>query len=133
MEILATKKINLSQQEKDVPMVKKYNDTLNKKDYVIALRVNALLYNTLQNYLFAMHNVSDYTFTSISDVLRHILLQIEGGELQNKGAIRCDDKTYVDVTVRVTEKQKIFWSSLPNRLKRVIMEKAIIEFSQKNK
>jgi hypothetical protein len=133
MELLATKKINLSQQEKFTPITNKNNDDLNKKDCVVALRINALLYNTLQNYLSAMHNVSDYTFTSVSDILRHILSQIQHGESQNKGVMRFDDKRYVDVTIRVTEQQKIFWSSLPNRLKRTIMEKAIIEFAQKNK
>ena len=133
MELLATKKTNLSQQEKFTPITNKNNDDFNKKDCVVALRINALLYNTLQNYLSAMHNVSDYTFTSVSDILRHILSQIQHGESQNKGVMRFDDKRYVDVTIRVTEQQKIFWSSLPNRLKRTIMEKAIIEFAQKNK
>ena len=109
----------------------KNNDDLPKKICVIALRIDTLLYNTLQNYLSAMHNVSDYTFSSISDILRHILLQIESGELQNSGVVRSDNKT-TEITIRVNESQKHFWSSLPHP-KRAIMEKAIISFTQKNK
>lgn len=133
MELLAAKKTTLAKQEIHEKITNKNNDDLPKKDRVIALRIDTLLYNTLQNYLSAMHNVSDYTFSSISDILRHILLQIESGELQNSGVVRSDNKTYIEITIRVNESQKQFWSSLPNRLKRAIMEKAIISFTQKNK
>lgn len=133
MELLAAKKTSLIQQVKLDKVLNEKNDTFPKKDCVIALRIDTLLYNTLHNYLSAMHNVSDYTFSSISDILRHILLQIENGDLQNKGMICSDNKIYIEITIRVHEKQKKFWSSLPNRLKRAIMEKAIIAFTQKNK
>lgn len=133
MELLAAKKTTLAKQEIHEKITNKNNDDLPKKDCVIALRIDTLLYNTLQNYLSAMHNVSDYTFSSISDILRHILLQIESGELQNSEVVRSDNKTYIEITIRVNESQKQFWSSLPNRLKRAIMEKAIVSFTQKNK
>jgi hypothetical protein len=132
MELLSAKKINSAKQEQSSKL-NKLNDNLDKKDCIIALRINTILYNTLHNYLSAMHNVADYTFTSVSDILRYILLQMENGKLSNKGTLHFDDKTYVEITFRVDEKQKKFWSNLPNRLKRTIMEKAILNFSQSNK
>jgi hypothetical protein len=134
MELLAAKKPNFTEQARSSKSLNKKNhDGLPKKNCIVALRIDTLLYNTLHNYLSAMHNVSDYTFSSVSDILRHILLQIENGTLPNKGVIRSDNKTYIDITIRVNDNQKKFWSSLPNRLKRMIMEKAIVAFTQKNK
>jgi len=133
MELLAAKKTTISKQATHNKITNRKNEEIPKKNCIIALRIDTLLYNTLHNYLSAMHLVSDYTFSSISDILRHILSQIESGELQNKGIILSDNKTYIEITIRVNYNQKKFWSSLPNRLKRSIMEKAIIAFTQKNK
>jgi len=133
MELLAAKKINIAEQVTHSKVANKKNKDIPKKDCVLALRIDTLLYNTLHNYLSAMHLVSDYTFSSISDILRHVLLQVENGELQSKGITLSNNKTYIEITIRVNDNQKKFWSSLPNRLKRSIMEKAIIEFTHKNK
>jgi hypothetical protein len=133
MELMAAKKINITEEVTNSKVTNRKNEELQKKDCVVALRIDTLLYNTLHNYLSAMHLVSDYTFSSISDILRHVLLQVESGELQSKGIALSDNKTYIEITIRVNDNQKKFWSSLPNRLKRSIMEKAIIAFTHKNK
>lgn len=133
MELLAAKKKSLNKQIECSQITNKKNDEPNKKDCIISLRINTLLYNTLHNYLSAMHNVADYTFSSISDILRHVILKIEKGELPTKEATISNDKTYIEITIRVSEQQKKFWTSLPIRLKRTIMEKAIVAFLQQNK
>jgi hypothetical protein len=79
-----------------------------------------------------MHNVSDYKFSSISDVLRHILTQIEENGFSTDQIIQDKELEYTEVIIRVTSKQKLFWKNLPDRNKRKIMEKAIVSFT-KNK
>ena len=77
MEILSAKSKSLQKTEEKIDLYNNTKNIVDKKNCIISLRVNTLLYDTLHNYLSAMHNVSDYTFSSISDILRHILVQIE--------------------------------------------------------
>jgi hypothetical protein len=79
-----------------------------------------------------MHNVSDYTFSSISDVLRHILTQLENHGFCTEEINDNEKKQYIEITIRIASKQKQFWQSLPYRNRRKILEKAILAFS-KNK
>ena len=74
MDISAAKK----QPEKPQVLSK---DLLNNKSYRIAVRINTTLYNTVLNYLSAMHNLSDYSYATISDVLRDILYRMEQKKL----------------------------------------------------
>ncbi len=127
MEILSAKNKSL---EKDLSS--NIENINNKKNCIISLRINTLLYDTLHNYLSAMHNVSDYTFSSISDVLRYIIVQIQENGFSTDQIINDKETDYTEIIVRVTHKQKQFWQSLPNRNRRKIMEKAILAFT-KNK
>ena len=65
MEILSAKNKSLEKSPK-IGLSSNTENINNKKNCIISLRINTLLYDTLHNYLSAMHNVSDYTFSSIS-------------------------------------------------------------------
>ena len=132
MEILSAKSKSLQKTEEKIDLYNNTKNVVDKKNCIISLRVNTLLYDTLQNYLSAMHNVSDYTFSSISDILRHILVKIEEKGFYIDQIISDKETEYTEMIVRVTHNQKQFWKSLPNRNRRKIMEKAILAFS-KNK
>lgn len=132
MEILSAKSKSLQKTEEKIDLYDNTKNVVDKKNCIISLRVNTLLYDTLHNYLSAMHNVSDYTFSSISDILRHILVQIEEKGFYIDQIISDKETEYTEMIVRVTHNQKQFWKSLPNRNRRKIMEKAILAFS-KNK
>ena len=94
------------------------------------MRINTLLYDTLHNYLSSAHNISDYTFNSISDILRHILKQLEDDNVHSNGVVKDDSPEYIEITVRVNKEQKEFWAKLPDRNKRKILEKSIVSFSK---
>ena len=130
MEILSAKNKSLEKSSKKIDL--SIENINNKKNCIISLRINTLLYDTLYNYLSAMHNVSDYTFSSISDVLRYIIVQIQENGFSTDQIINNKETDYTEIIVRVTHKQKQFWQGLPNRNRRKIMEKAILAFT-KNK
>lgn len=121
MEILAKKE--------KIAVHRSYEEIDKKsRNQIISLRINTTLYNTLQNYLLGMHNVSDYTFNSISDILRFIVekLMISGPINTHKYIQKNDD--CIELSIRVTQDHKKYWKTLPNRSKRKIMEKAICVF-----
>jgi hypothetical protein len=97
------------------------------KPYSIALRLKTTLYDTLANYLAAMHNVSDYRFGSISDILRYILLKLEQEGFQNE-VIEDEGAEYKQSAIKVTQQQKLFWQQLPAHNRRKILEKGVIAF-----
>jgi len=132
VEILSAKNKSLEKSSKKIDLPSNTENINNKKNCIISLRINTLLYDTLHNYLLAMHNVSDYTFSSISDVLRYIIVQIEENGFSTDQIINDKETDYTEIIVRVTQKQKQFWQGLPNRNRRKIMEKAILAFT-KNK
>ena len=132
MEILSAKNKSLEKSSKKIDLSSNAENINNKKNCIISLRINTLLYDTLHNYLLAMHNVSEYTFSSISDVLRYIIVQIEENGFSTDQIINDKETDYTEIIVRVTHKQKQFWQGLPNRNRRKIMEKAILAFT-KNK
>jgi len=132
VEILSAKNKSLEKPEKKIDLYSNVGNINDKKNCIISLRINTLLYDTLHNYLSAMHNVSDYTFSSISDILRYIIVQIEENGFSTDQIIHDKETEYTEIIVRVTPKQKQFWKDLPNRNRRKIMEKAILAFT-KNK
>lgn len=130
MEILSAKSKSLEKPEKKIDLYSNAGDTNDKKICIISLRINTLLCNTLHNYLSAMHNVSDYAFSSISDILRYIIVQIEENGFSTDQIIHDKETEYTEIIIRVTNKQKKFWKDLPNRNRRKIMEKAILAFTK---
>ncbi len=94
-------------------------------EHSITIQCNALLYNTLQNKIKALHTGNDFTYTSVTDLIRAALKAYQSGmeltELEQPGkkkqtSIRVDDSLYK------------FYKSLPNQLRTKILEKAIRTF-----
>ena len=94
-------------------------------EHSITIQCHALLYNTLQNMIKAQHTGNDFTYTSVTDLIRAALLAYQSGmeltEIEQPGkkkqtSIRLDDSLYK------------FYKSLPNQLRTKILEKAIRTF-----
>ena len=97
-------------------------ESSNQYEYSITIQCNALLYNTLQNKIKALHTGNDFTYTSVTALIRAALKAYQSGmeltELEQPGkkkqtSIRVDDSLYK------------FYKSLPNQLRTKILEKAI--------
>jgi hypothetical protein len=89
---------------------------------VIGIRCNTMLYNSIQNMLAAAHAAQDFTYTSAVDFIRSALQAYKDGmvltELDQKG-----EKTAL--TIRTDPELKHFYTSLPDRLRTKILERAI--------
>jgi|SRR5713226_6259438 len=95
---------------------------------VILVRCNTLLYETIKNMVFSAHTAQDFTFASPTDFIRSALEVYRDGmeltELDEKG-----EKT--TTTVRVDRATKQFHSSLPDRLRSKLTERAIRTFMKR--
>lgn len=93
--------------------------------YMIAIRCNSMLYNTIQNMLTASHASQDFTYTSVTDFVRRALEAYRDGmvltELDEKG-----EKMFT--TMRVDRVTRDFYRSLPDRMRVKILERAIRTF-----
>lgn len=127
MDLRAKKKKQNKQEEAPISptieLVK--SDDNNVYEHSITIQCNALLYTTLQNTVEAMHTGNDYTYTSVTDIIRAALKAYQEGmeltELVQPGkkkqtSIRIDDSLYK------------FYKSLPNQMRTKIIEKAIRTF-----
>jgi len=123
MEIISAK--NKASNRND----KKIKSKEGLKPYTIAVRLKSTLYDTLVNCLSAMHNVSDYRFGSVSDILRHILFKMEQNGFP-KEIISDEGAEYKDSAIKVTPEQKLFWQNLPAHNRRKILEKGVIAFTK---
>ena len=94
-------------------------------DHSIALQFNTLLYTTLQNMITSAHTANDFTYTSVADVIRTALQAYADGmeltELDEKGDRR-------NISIRMTKSQYDFYKSLPNRMGRKLVERAVRTF-----
>jgi len=88
----------------------------------IGIRCNTMLYNSIQNMLSASHAAQDFTYTSAVDFIRSALQAYKDGmvltELDQKG-----EKTAL--TIRTDTALKNFYTSLPDRMRTRILERAI--------
>lgn len=101
------------------------DETPNTYEHSITIQCNTLLYTTLQNTVKALHTGNDFTYTSVTDIIRAALKAYQEGmeltEIDRAGkkkqtSIRIDDSLYK------------FYKSLPNQLRTKIIEKAIRTF-----
>ncbi len=127
MDLRAKKKTQkkLTTQPISTPVEPAKPETNNSLEHSITIQCNALLYNTLQNIIKAQHTGNDFTYTSVTDLIRAALLAYQSGmeltEIEQPGkkkqtSIRVDDSLYK------------FYKSLPNQLRTKILEKAIRTF-----
>lgn len=96
----------------------------------IAIRLNTTLYNTIHNYLDAMHSTGDYTHSSTADVLRQVLSSMENPSFKYNTVKTPVSDNCIELTLRCTNAQKQLWQTLPRGNKIRILEKAIIAFLQ---
>lgn len=91
----------------------------------VYIRCNTLLYNTIQNMVAASHAAQDFTYKSPSDFLRAALHAYRDGmeltELDQQGE-------KISTTIRVDRTTKVFYTSLPDRLRTKLLERAIRTF-----
>ena len=127
MDLRAKKKNQkkLTTQPISTPVEPANPEANNSLEHSITIQCNALLYNTLQNKIKALHTGNDFTYTSVTDLIRAALLAYQSGmeltEIEQPGkkkqtSIRVDDSLYK------------FYKSLPNQLRTKILEKAIRTF-----
>ncbi len=94
-------------------------------NYTITLQFNTLLYTTLQNMITSAHTANDFTYASVTDVIRTALQSYADGmeltELDEKGERR-------NISIRLTKSQYDFYKSLPNRMGRKIVERTVRTF-----
>lgn len=133
MEIRAKKKKDesISQREKvktPIDEVSKLNNASEKYStfsHVFQVRLNSLLYNTIQNMIESSHAAGDYTYTSVVDVIRSALQAHKDG-MQITEQIQPGEK--IQTTIRVHKDLYEYNQQLPRRLKSTIHEKAIRTF-----
>lgn len=91
----------------------------------LSMQINTLLYNTLQNMITSSHTANDFTYISVADVIRAAIVAYQEGmeltELDQAGKRK-------NISIRVTKAQHDFYKSLPNRMRRTIVERAIRTF-----
>lgn len=98
--------------------------------YMITIQCNTMLYDTIQNMLTASHAAQDFTYTSIADVIRAALVAYRDGmpltELDEKGV-------KLTTTIRIDRAIKDFYSSLPDRMRAKLLERALRSFLKQHR
>ncbi|MGB5636228.1 MAG: hypothetical protein WBM86_26090 [Waterburya sp.] len=124
MDLKAKKKKQSQFQERPISQIVETatNESDNTYDHSITIQCNALLYTTLQNTIEAMHTGNDFTYTSVTDIIRAALKAYqEGMELTEIDRLGKKKQT----SIRVDDSLYKFYKSLPNQLRTKILEKAI--------
>jgi hypothetical protein len=127
MELKAKKKKQIQGSEQEVSsaveIVKTEAESL--YEHSIAIQCNALLYNTLQNKIKALHTGNDFTYTSVTDIIRAALIAYQSGmeltELEQGGKKK-------QTSIRVDTSLYKFYKSLPKQMRTKIIERAIRTF-----
>ena len=114
--------------QKDEPFLqpqKQAEVTGSRYTHSIYIRCNAMLYQTISNMLTSAHTAQDFTYVSVADFIRAALSAYKDGmpltELDERGE-------KINTTVRADEALKNFYSSLPDRLRSKLVERALRTF-----
>ncbi len=93
--------------------------------YPITIQCNTLLYTTIQNTVKTMHTANDFTYTSVTDVIRAAIKAYQEGmeltELERKGKKK-------QTSIRLEETSYNFYKELPDQMRTKIIERAIRTF-----
>jgi hypothetical protein len=127
MDLKARKKKQIQVEEKEVlitvEVVKTETESL--YEHPITIQCNALLYNTLQNKIKALHTGNDFSYTSVTDIIRAALVAYQSGmeltELEQGGKKK-------QTSIRVDTSLYKFYKSLPKQMRTKIIERAIRTF-----
>ncbi len=81
MDLRAKKKTQKKQATQPIstPVEPAQHETPKSYEHSITIQCNALLYNTLQNKIKALHTGNDFTYTSVTDLIRAALLAYQSG------------------------------------------------------
>lgn len=105
-----------------VPVETVQSEPNNIYEHSITIQCNALLYTTLQNTVKALHAGNDFSYTSVTDIIREALKAYQEGmeltEIEQSGKKK-------QTSIRVDTSLYKFYKSLPNQLRTKILEKAI--------
>ena len=97
----------------------------NTYEHSITIQCNTLLYTTLQNTVKALHTGNDFTYTSVTDIIRAALKAYQEGmeltEIDRAGKKK-------QTSIRIDYSLYKFYKSLPNQLRTKVIEKAIRTF-----
>ena len=113
MKLKAVQKRKKTEQNEVQVQPEKLESPTEALNQPVQIYYNTLHYNTLQKMIEAQHNGGDYTYSSVSDLIRAGLAAHQQGmplrELDEKGS-----KSYV--SVRLTQDLKAFYDTLPSAL-----------------
>ena len=121
------KKIEVDEKKSSVKEVVKPSSQAESKSYAhpITIQCNTLLYTTMQNMIKAMHTANDFTYTSVTDVIRAAIKAYQEGmeltELDEKGKKK-------QTSIRLEEDTYNFYKELPDQMRTKIIERAIRTF-----
>ncbi|MEO1669904.1 MAG: hypothetical protein AAFR77_03815 [Cyanobacteria bacterium J06631_2] len=127
MDLKAKRKKQNSVQQVDklptpAPIETASDESANTYEHSITIQCNTLLYTTLQNTVKALHTGNDFTYTSVTDIIRAALKAYQEGmeltEIDQSGKKK-------QTSIRVDNSLYKFYKSLPNQLRTKIIEKAI--------
>ena len=60
----------ISKSSELIPIETPSSETVNTYEHSISIQCNTLLYTTLQNTVKALHTGNDFTYTSVTDIIR---------------------------------------------------------------
>ena len=119
------KQSQLNEQPISPPVELVNSEPNNPYEHSITIQCNALLYTTLQNTIEAMHTGNDFTYTSVTDLIRAALKAYQEGmeltELVQSGKKK-------QTSIRVDNSLYKFYKSLPNQMRTKIIERTIRTF-----
>ena len=127
MDLRAKKNKQNQLQEQSISSVVEVAKTedSNAYEHSITIQCNTLLYTTLQNTIKGLHTGNDFTYTSVTDLIRAALKAYENGmeltALEQPGKKK-------QTSIRVDNSLYKFYKSLPNQLRTKIIERAIRTF-----
>lgn len=101
------------------------SSTIETYSHSITVRYSTLLYTTLQNMISAAHMANDFTYTSVTDVVRAALqAYMDGMDLTEPNEPGEKRQT----SIRVTTEMHQFYKTWPNQMRTKILERVIRSF-----
>ena len=100
-------------------------ETRKSYTHLITIQCNTLLYTTLQNIIESMHTGGDFTYTSVTDIIREALIAYKE-EMKLTETVVAGAKK--QTSIRVDESLYQFYKGLPDQMRTKIIERAIRTF-----
>jgi hypothetical protein len=128
MEIAARKQKRQAEKPSVIADIALVESNIKAHTHSVTVQFNALLYTTLQNMIASAHTASDFTYTSVTDVIRAALQAYKEGmeltELPVSGAKK-------NTSIRLNEELYTFYQTWPSQLRTKILERVVRSFLKK--